>query len=54
MEIWILILVINLGPDKFLYDPAFETVSKEACQKQADFVRQTRGDAVQTFCVKKR
>jgi hypothetical protein len=53
MEIWILVLVTTLGPNKFLYDPYLETVGEQACRKQADFVR-IRQPEVETFCVRKK
>ena len=53
MEIWILILITTIGPNKFLYDPYLETVSEQACLKQAEFVR-IRQPEVQTFCIRKR
>ena len=53
MEIWILVLITTLGPNKVLYDPYLETTSEQACRKQAEFVQQ-RQPEVQTFCVKKR
>lgn len=53
MEIWILILITTIAPNKILYDPYLETVSEPACKKHAELVRQTKPE-VQTFCVKKR
>lgn len=53
MEVWILILVTVLGPNKILYDPYLETVGEQACLKQAEFVKQ-RQPEIETFCVKKK
>ena len=52
MEIWILVLVTTLGPNKLLYDPYLETVGEQACRKHADFVR-LRQPEVETFCLNK-
>ena len=53
METWILILAIVSAPNQIIYDPAFKTISQEACWKKADYIRQMRGEVVQTFCIKK-
>jgi hypothetical protein len=53
MEVWILVLVTTIAPNKILYDPYLETVSEQACSKQAEFVRQRYPEA-QIFCIRKR
>ena len=53
METWILILAIVSAPNQSIYDMAYELKSQEACYKKADYIRQIRGDVIQTFCIKK-
>ena len=54
METWILILAIVTAPNQSIYDMAYELKSQEDCWKKADYIRQLRGDVIQTFCVKKK
>lgn len=53
MQIWILIVITTLAPNKILYDPYLETFSEQDCLKQAEFVL-SRQPEVQTYCVKKK
>jgi len=53
MEVWILVLITQLGPNKILYDPYLETRNEQDCIKQSQFVS-LRQPEVKTICVKKK